>query len=346
MRLDEERSDGSVSPTTITNSLPLVASLIAEEKRSEWDEKGKAVYGDQWGDSVDGSIPMRDLFEMPEEEIRSLKIEAYNKVLHHNKQQEKVERIERETQRNKGEGMLERSDSNIPLTTIITYCSLITPHRCLLIADLLAFNSARQQALGYTARNPIMKVEDGFVDPSFVDPTTSLMNVRRKHKPVEGAQFHDPRFVSRTTTSRAQTNFDFRSDDPPPPAAPPTVIAPQSRQATSFPQPPPRQVERQAPGLSKPRPPSFAPPVPGPAPAPQVERQAAGLKNPKPPSFLPSTSADKYAVPPSPGNEVKGSEERRTGGASTITKRLSCARTITKRLSCARATSLLACARS
>ena len=237
--------------------------------------EGKAVYGDQWDESVDGSIPMRDLFEMPENEIKELKIQAYNKVLHHKKQVEKTERIERETQRNK---------------------------------DLLAFNSARQQALGYTARNPIMKVEEGFIDPTFVDPSTSLMGVRRKHKPVQGADFHDPRFVSRATTSRPESNFHSRSEPPPQPSVP-------TRNPLSFPQPPTSRVELQAPGLKKPRPPSFVPsspstaaqaPAPAPTPpAPQVERQAAGLKNPKPPSFLPPPPSKKYeAPPPSPGDEM------------------------------------------
>ncbi|GMI24071.1 hypothetical protein TrRE_jg12266 [Triparma retinervis] len=179
-------------------------------------------------------------------------------VLHHKKQVEKTERIERETQRNK---------------------------------DLLAFNSARQQALGYTAHNPIMKVEEGFVDPTFVDPSTSLMNVRRKHKPVD-APTRNPLF---------------------------------------FPQPPAPQVERQAPGLKKPRPPSFAPsfappaaaapaPVPASAAAPvQVERQAAGLKNPKPPSFLPSPPSKKYEVPPppSPGDEVLAPTVKKKSANST-----------------------------
>ena len=200
-----------------------------EEKRTEWEDKGKMVYGDAWENATGGSVPMRELFELPENELRELKIEAYNKILQGNQKKEESERIERETERQK---------------------------------TMLDMNTARQIAAGYVTQNPLQSMEDGY----HVHPATSMLNVRRKHKPAEGATYHDPRFVSRVKTSRPPAEID----------------SPHSPHVMSFPQPPPPshrviQVERQAPGLHHPKPPSFLPP-PLPAADNGIEEVALTLK--------------------------------------------------------------------
>ena len=68
---------------------------LIEDKKASWEDKGKAVYGDQWDGGENGNVPMRDLFELPADELREIKIEAYNNVSKMGKEQEIREKEEK-----------------------------------------------------------------------------------------------------------------------------------------------------------------------------------------------------------------------------------------------------------
>ncbi|GMH70347.1 hypothetical protein TL16_g05389 [Triparma laevis f. inornata] len=283
MKRLEKRLRGSRMRKAAINSAQETERLL-EKRKDEWDVKGKAVYGEAWEESVDGNMPMKDLFSLPPDELREIKIEAHNKALLANQETEEIERVERETQR---------------------------------YNDNMAMNTARMKASQMQnyydsgAKNPMLDENFG------IDPSKAFLDNRRKHKPVETAPFHDPRFVSRGSTFRgggggAGGEVGGVTPDP---------------RFVSFPQPPPQgsqPVQRssqqsvlvQAPGLAKPAPPPIPPAVPyDPTPmgmtdshvidmqapglakpkpprveSPKVEMQAPGLAKPKPPSLPPPPS--------------------------------------------------------
>ena len=72
---------------------------LLEEKKEEWNVKGKAVYGDAWDTEVDGGAPVKDLFGIPDEELRGIKIEAYNAAAKSKLHVEEAERTARATAR-------------------------------------------------------------------------------------------------------------------------------------------------------------------------------------------------------------------------------------------------------
>jgi hypothetical protein len=246
----------------------LESARLLEEKKDEWDVKGKAVYGDAWDTEMDGNAPMKDLFSLPEEELRAIKIEAYNTAATKRRDVEETERTARETARNQ---------------------------------TSMEINQARNKAMGI-----------------MTDPALAMVGgARRKHAPAPDAPFHDPRFVSRPSASRAQQQGEFSQAPhqfssnplaPPPPAPPAATTAPtttseysaqpaqpalldfRSRPAQAAAAPPspasPATVF-QAPGLSKPLPPPPASFV-----------QQPNLAKPKPPP-LPSAPPPKKKKPPS-----------------------------------------------
>lgn len=69
------------------NRMVLTARLEVEKLADEsgtamWDAKGRTIYGDAWdvGDA-NGGIPLKELFNMPESELRAARIEAANRVM-------------------------------------------------------------------------------------------------------------------------------------------------------------------------------------------------------------------------------------------------------------------------
>ncbi|KAG5193034.1 hypothetical protein JKP88DRAFT_272334 [Tribonema minus] len=52
------------------------ARVVDEEGGADWDEKGRAVYGSAWDEPNDGNLPLRELFNLPDEEIRAAKAQA------------------------------------------------------------------------------------------------------------------------------------------------------------------------------------------------------------------------------------------------------------------------------
>lgn len=257
MRL-EKRLRGSRMRKAAISSVQETERLL-EERKEEWSEKGKVVYGEAWEESVDGNMPMKDLFSLPPDELREIKIEAYNKALLKKGEEEEIERVERETQR---------------------------------YHETMALNTARMKA-GQVQGYYDMGIKNPLADEDFgVDPSTAFLESRRKHKPVEDAPFHDPRFVSRVSTNRSG---DGGGAD---------------RRFVSFPQPPPPKTF-QAPGLEKPLPPSFPPPptvamlqapglarpAPPPLPSTDMRVQEPGLAKPLSPSSLPLPPNPAVGVP-------------------------------------------------
>ncbi|CAN0119746.1 unnamed protein product, partial [Ectocarpus fasciculatus] len=44
--------------------------------QERWDARGRSIYGDAWDDPHDGNVPLRTLFNLPKEEIDSIREEA------------------------------------------------------------------------------------------------------------------------------------------------------------------------------------------------------------------------------------------------------------------------------
>jgi len=53
---------------------------LIEDGISQYDAKGRLLYGDAWDTAVDGQIPLRELLSLPEEELRLLRVEAYKQI--------------------------------------------------------------------------------------------------------------------------------------------------------------------------------------------------------------------------------------------------------------------------
>ena len=87
---------------------------------------------------------MKDLFSLPPDELREIKIEAYNKALLKKDEEEEIERVERETQR---------------------------------YHDTMALNTARMKA-GQVQSYYDMGIKNPLVDEYFgVDPSTAFLEV-------------------------------------------------------------------------------------------------------------------------------------------------------------------------
>jgi len=185
--------------------------------------KGKAVYGDAWDEETDGNLPMKDLFSLPEEELREIKIEAYNKAATSKREVEEVERTAR---------ISARENERIDLNT----------------ARSMAMGSTTDSSLSMMdgARRKHKPAADApFHDPRFVSRPSAA------HRPGGAGQWG-----SGTSVGEASGGGQFASrlDAPPPPAAVPVQVAPELLDFRSR-----TDVHMQAPGLAKPRPPPAQP---------------------------------------------------------------------------------------
>jgi len=209
---------------------------LIQDKKVEWDEKGKAVYGDQWDGGENGNVPMRDLFDLPADELREVKIEAYNRVSKLNKEREETERAER-------------------------------------ASGIFYENEAVSQAVSNFKNNrgAVQSYNNGSDYSSYTDANL-FGRSKRSHRPSETAPYHDPRFVTRGSTKRSGDAVFAVGQDPQPTPSPvrtrrqevrnlETRQLVSSSEFTASENIPPPAIERQAPGLKNPRPPAGPPPA-------------------------------------------------------------------------------------
>ncbi|CAM9237127.1 unnamed protein product [Ectocarpus sp. 12 AP-2014] len=52
------------------------AGRLLHGAQERWDARGRSIYGDAWDDPHDGNVPLRTLFNLPKEEIDSIREEA------------------------------------------------------------------------------------------------------------------------------------------------------------------------------------------------------------------------------------------------------------------------------
>ncbi|CAM9326580.1 unnamed protein product [Hapterophycus canaliculatus] len=50
--------------------------IILQDAQERWDARGRSIYGDAWDQPQDGNFPLRTLFNLPSEEIDSIREEA------------------------------------------------------------------------------------------------------------------------------------------------------------------------------------------------------------------------------------------------------------------------------
>ena len=50
-------------------------------KQEEWNQKGYLVYGNAWDESIDGYLPMKDIFSIPDNELDEIKLQVFHDKL-------------------------------------------------------------------------------------------------------------------------------------------------------------------------------------------------------------------------------------------------------------------------
>ncbi len=229
MKRLEGRLRGSRMRKAVAEGAQESARLLEKEKE-KWDEKGEAVYGPAWTESIDGNLPMKDLFELPEGELREIRIQAFNRVKLEQRGVEQSEREEREESKR-------REDSAVNTARLLASGQL----------------SGRDPAIAFmsTRRSHRPDIEAPFHDPRFVSRSAT----NQQTAPIDAG------FKSRPGIAAPPPRPPLAPMAPPPPP-PAEVQLPglSNPRPPSFDPPALPQVDIQMTGLTKPRPPSTEPP--------------------------------------------------------------------------------------
>jgi len=191
-----------------------VEAELEVELTEEQDERGRALYGhDAWDAPQDGAMPLRDLFVLREDELREIKIEAYNRI------------AAEEKASNGGRGTI-----NTARISAMTARHKNESSRAHLEAQAQRRGGSGGSAGGEAARHLLScggcgeGGGHGDEDEAFAQqqeerasiPLTARTSHKtaRSHRPKQAAPFDDPRFVNPRRDKAAPT---LAQPPPPPP---------------------------------------------------------------------------------------------------------------------------------
>ena len=171
---------------------------MIQELTTVQDERGRSLYGTEaWDEGVDGNVPMKELFNLGENELRGIKIEAYNRI------------AAEERRQNGGRGTL-----NTARITAMTahYRNMMSSLQNGVVGK---FGNSNNEKLSQE------EMDDQVISPLLVTARTTNATHRSHRSRAEDAPFDDPRFVvpreDRPTglpsMFSAQSGFPSRSND-------------------------------------------------------------------------------------------------------------------------------------
>ena len=146
--------------------------MVNELTRAQ-DERGRSLYGTEaWDEGVDGNVPMKEIFSLGENELREIKIEAYNRVAAEEKRM--------------------NGSSNTFNAARITAMTEIHRNK---LADLSKDGNIGRFGNFNNEKLTEKELDEEVMSPLLVTARTNPSTSRSHHSRAGDAPFDDPRFV-------------------------------------------------------------------------------------------------------------------------------------------------------